>query len=318
MGLSTGPQCLCRPGWNGTYCQTPQAYPCSNYGTPRSNLLSIGLIASYYSNFLYPYAYEEMNPNTEPSNIVEYQAIQYYESFVSNWTMAIWSGYLTPSISGNYTMQFTAQDGIKMHFGGKLVINAFLKEGPTAYSFNVALIAGYKYPLLMYYFNAYSGSEAVFSWKPPGQSEFTAVPISALTFENPCICNNSTYGPYCQYGTLNPCQATVGFNAYWPEAASGATINGTCEVGYTGLISRTCLPNSTFGPVTGSCQPNSTAANCQNGGTPVIGSSDMICLCPNGFNGFLCQNQNSESTVVCSHFGVTPSQAYSPDRKSVV
>ncbi len=66
----------------------------------------------------------------------------------------LWTGQITPTASGSYTLTTTADDGVRVYVGDQLVIDNFVQQSSHTATGNVALTAGTAYDLKVEYFNS--------------------------------------------------------------------------------------------------------------------------------------------------------------------
>ena len=90
-----------------------------------------------------------------------------------------WTGQVMSPITGVVTFTATADDGVRLWVNGQLLVDAWIDQGPTAYSNTIALTAGQKYDLKMEYYQGGGGSSAYLTWSYPGQAD-TPVPQTQL------------------------------------------------------------------------------------------------------------------------------------------
>lgn len=77
-----------------------------------------------------------------------------------------WSGEVMPMDDDTYTFYVRADDGIRLWIDGSLVIDKWIDQGPTTYSYTMPypLTACQKYPVLIEYYENSGGAVAQFSW----------------------------------------------------------------------------------------------------------------------------------------------------------
>jgi large repetitive protein len=91
-----------------------------------------------------------------------------------------WTGTIEAPSSGAAVLQTISDDGIRVWFDGKLVINNWTLHGPTANTANVTFVAGKKHTITMEYYESGGGAVAKLNWQTPGSSTFVAVPAQRL------------------------------------------------------------------------------------------------------------------------------------------
>jgi beta-glucosidase len=90
------------------------------------------------------------------------------QGFVSDNFSARWSGFIKPDKSGEYTLYLTSDDGEKLYFDDKLVIDDWTDHGPVTHSYKTNLEAAKKYKIKIEYYEHTGGAEVRFSWKAKG------------------------------------------------------------------------------------------------------------------------------------------------------
>ena len=78
-----------------------------------------------------------------------------------------WTGTLTAPVTGTYQLNFTSDDGCRLFFDGKPVIDDWEPEGRTPHPVTLDLTAGHTYPLRIEYFQAGGDAIAKLEWKLP-------------------------------------------------------------------------------------------------------------------------------------------------------
>jgi hypothetical protein len=276
---------------------------CENFGLFPSSKYTNGLSSRFYllpsdpaANY---YDYYETLPST-PYKFINTPYLDYNEgySFAVD-ELIVREGYLLPSMDGNYTLRYQVDDGVRIHLNGELIINSWQPQGETPYYATVTLFANYSYPLKIVYFNGGGQSSSIFSWMVPGSNSYQVIPQSAFLTLSSCICFPATYGPNCEYGTLNSCTNDDGYGITWPTTAPGANVTEPCTelFGFEGNATRYC--NGTFSVVEG-CVVESP---CQNGGSLMMNTSiSTVCLCPWGYSGAYC-NETEVISGTCQNLG---------------
>ena len=83
---------------------------------------------------------------------------------------ARWTGQVMAPLTGVITFTATADDGVRLWVNNQLLVDAFIDQGPTAYSGTISLTAGQKYPIKMEYYQGAGGAAASLAWSYPGQA----------------------------------------------------------------------------------------------------------------------------------------------------
>ena len=100
---------------------------------------------------------------------------------------ARWTGQVEAPVTGSYTFTVTSDDGVRLWIGsttGTAVIDKWIPQGPTSYSYVTSLTAGQKYDVKMEYYESGGGAVARLRWSYPGQGE-QAIPASRLYSATP-------------------------------------------------------------------------------------------------------------------------------------
>ncbi|HEY6923954.1 MAG TPA: glycoside hydrolase family 3 C-terminal domain-containing protein [Steroidobacteraceae bacterium] len=87
-----------------------------------------------------------------------------------------WTGVLTPSMSADYVLGFTGQDGYRVWVDGQLLVEDWTRHRPsTTLTKAIHLDQGRAYALKVEYFQSVRGAEAKLVWGVPGREEQQAV-----------------------------------------------------------------------------------------------------------------------------------------------
>ena len=87
-----------------------------------------------------------------------------------------WTGVLTPSVSADYVLGFTGQDGYRVWVDGQLLVEDWTRHRPsTTVTKAIHLDEGRSYALKIEYFQSVRGAEAKLVWGVPGREEQAAV-----------------------------------------------------------------------------------------------------------------------------------------------
>jgi outer membrane protein OmpA-like peptidoglycan-associated protein len=86
-----------------------------------------------------------------------------------------WTGKLFAPVSGVYRLAFTADDGVRLWLGGKLLIDEWeLQEERTFFTPKITLHEGRYYDLKIEYYNGVMHGVAELSWERPDETEVHA------------------------------------------------------------------------------------------------------------------------------------------------
>ena len=123
-----------------------------------------GLKAEYYSGTELkgtPKTRTDEWINFEPTN-------QAPDPFIPDAPMSVrWTGTLRPSISGEYTLCLTSDDGCRLFVDGKLVIDAWGGHAVRTDKASLSLEAGKEYDVKVEYYNLRDYAVARLGWVPP-------------------------------------------------------------------------------------------------------------------------------------------------------
>ena len=93
-----------------------------------------------------------------------------------------WTGFVTPTVAGNYTLRTRSDDGVRLYLDGALIIDNWTDHGPTNNdSAPVALTAGQRYAVVMEYYENGGGAVAQLSWSGPATGGFQFIPQPNLS-----------------------------------------------------------------------------------------------------------------------------------------
>ncbi len=93
---------------------------------------------------------------------------------------ARWTGTIEAPASGSAILQTISDDGIRVWFDNKLVINNWTLHGPTANNATVTFVAGQRYAITIEYYESGGGAVARLNWQTPGSGSMVAVPAQRL------------------------------------------------------------------------------------------------------------------------------------------
>ena len=123
-----------------------------------------GLKAEYYSGTELkgaPKTRVDEWVNFEPSN-------QAPDPFLPESPLSIrWTGVLRPSVSGEYTLSMTSDDGCRLYLDGELIIDAWAGHSVRTDMATVNLVSGRDYEVKVEYYNLRDYAIARLGWIPP-------------------------------------------------------------------------------------------------------------------------------------------------------
>lgn len=92
-----------------------------------------------------------------------------------------WTGSIKFSVAGNYKLQVTADDGIRVWVNGQQVVNRWSSGNVTTFAVNpISASAGMTVPIKIEHFDASGDSTVKLGWKTPGSSAYVDVPAAQL------------------------------------------------------------------------------------------------------------------------------------------
>ena len=97
----------------------------------------------------------------------------------SNFFSAKWVGKLKAPVATSYTFKVTGDDGVRLFLNGVKVIDGWMDQGATSYSYITTLTGGTLYDIELHYYEHASDAACRLQWSYPGQTE-QAIPQSAL------------------------------------------------------------------------------------------------------------------------------------------
>jgi len=108
----------------------------------------LGLYASYFDRLGFAGA---TVTRTDPELDFDWTRKSPDPSIPADLFSAIWAGALTPPESGDYTLHLSADDGVRLWFEDKLLVEGWSDGAPAEYAVNVKLEAGKPYDLKIAY-----------------------------------------------------------------------------------------------------------------------------------------------------------------------
>lgn len=97
----------------------------------------------------------------------------------------VWTGFVRPDFSENYTFAFAVDDGVRVYVNNQLLVDSWFGQGvtiPTPYVSQIPLVAGVKYPVRVEYYQGGGGSAWQLFWASASQTNGvqSIVPTSNL------------------------------------------------------------------------------------------------------------------------------------------
>jgi glucose/arabinose dehydrogenase len=101
-------------------------------------------------------------------------------SSISSDTYSVrWEGFLLPRITQVYNIIATADDGVRVWVDNRLIINKWVNQSPTTFSYSVLLSGGVKVPIKIEYYENTGGAVAKLEWSGTNQTR-EIIPQSQL------------------------------------------------------------------------------------------------------------------------------------------
>lgn len=82
-----------------------------------------------------------------------------------------WTGVLTPRITGEYTISANSDDGLRLYFNGKCMINQWVDRSNSSNKFKIMLQAGREYKVVMEYYDHAGDAIAQLKWSLPEETK---------------------------------------------------------------------------------------------------------------------------------------------------
>ena len=97
------------------------------------------------------------------------------------WFSVRWKGHLYAPVTGEYTIQMAADDGMRAWIGGKLILDSWQNQAVSRYTVHITLRAGHYYPIRVEYYQAGMDSRALLAWQLPNTAqELQPIPAAYL------------------------------------------------------------------------------------------------------------------------------------------
>ncbi|MFA6598624.1 MAG: glycoside hydrolase family 3 C-terminal domain-containing protein [Ignavibacteriaceae bacterium] len=85
-----------------------------------------------------------------------------------------WTGKIKPAVSGEFILDLTSDDGVRLFFEDKLVINNWSDHAPEPREYKVDLTAGKEYKIIIEYYENGGGAVCKLGWTLPGEDPMIA------------------------------------------------------------------------------------------------------------------------------------------------
>jgi hypothetical protein len=142
-----------------------------------------------------------------------------------------WTGFVTPTVSGNYTLRTRSDDGVRLYLDGALIIDNWTDHAPVNNdSAPQALVAGQRYAVVMEFYENGGGAVAQLSWSGPATGGFQFIPRQNLSH----FCGLPQ--PVAMYRLDESAWAAPGAVA----DSSGNGMNGTAQGGAAPVPAQVC------------------------------------------------------------------------------
>ena len=87
---------------------------------------------------------------------------------------ARWIGKIKPAVSGEFILDLISDDGVRLYFDDKLVIDHWTDHAPESREYSVNLSAGKEYNIKIEYYENGGGAVCKFGWTLPGEDPMQA------------------------------------------------------------------------------------------------------------------------------------------------
>ena len=153
---------------------------------------------------------------------------------------ARWTGTILAPVTATYTFTMTGDDGIRLFIDNNLVINAWVDQGPTAYTYSMALTANTQHTIKMEYYENGGGAVARLHWSRAGVAD-VAVPFLNGGAIGNYFDDTAAPGAHLQGApVLSRVDATVDSNVVWtagdPDGAGTALTGNNFSTRWTGKV----------------------------------------------------------------------------------
>ncbi len=91
-----------------------------------------------------------------------------------------WTGTIEAPASGSAVLQTISDDGIRVWFDNRLLINNWILHGPTKNNVTVTFVAGRRHAITIEYYESGGGAVAKLNWQTPGSGSYVPVPAQRL------------------------------------------------------------------------------------------------------------------------------------------
>jgi len=92
-------------------------------------------------------------------------------------------GFISPRYSETYTFYVTSDDGVRVWFNGRLVVDAWRDQGATTYSWTATLTANYWYPIVIEHYEHGGSERLLLEWESSSQAR-EVVPAERLAYSS--------------------------------------------------------------------------------------------------------------------------------------
>jgi len=85
-----------------------------------------------------------------------------------------WTGKIKPAVSGEFILDLTSDDGVRLFLDDKLVIDHWTDHAPESREYQVNFTAGKEYKIIIEYYENGGGAVCKLGWTLPGEDPMTA------------------------------------------------------------------------------------------------------------------------------------------------
>jgi uncharacterized protein (DUF1800 family) len=169
---------------------------------------------------------------------------------------AVWTGYLAPTVAGDYVFDLQADDGARLYVNNVLIVDAWTAGSATTTPLVSGLVTlavpatpGERIPIRVEYYESTGSALVIPRWKVPGTTTFATIPVSSTLANNRVYRDNTSttnYGwaaTYYNNSTLTPPAAhtvnetaTLSYNWGTPGAPDSTMGWNSFSVRWTGQV----------------------------------------------------------------------------------
>ncbi len=132
-----------------------------------------GMKGGYYANQLKTFMFPPTLVRTDATVDFDWGLGSPDPSISTDQFTVRWTGAVQPQLSEDYTFYATADDGVRLWVGGRLLVDEWVDQAATEWSGSIDLAAGRLYPVTMEYYENAGYASALLSWSSPSTAKIT-------------------------------------------------------------------------------------------------------------------------------------------------